>query len=158
MITQVEIARMLKVDVSTVNKILNRRPGTKFRPETVEKVFKLAKKNGYDFGKLKFVHRRKFERHDVNLEAKLTVLLSDGTPFDAGKATIENLSAGGARITDLQLKKAVLPVKPFRLVFEVKNVRLEARPTRLNSNGKLSLGVAFETPDPTLPRKIVKLV
>lgn len=156
MITQVEIARMLKLDVSTVNKILNRRPGTKFRPETVEKVLKVAKKNGYDFSRLKFVHRRKFDRHDVNLEAKLTVLLPDGTTFDAGRATVENISAGGARITDLQLRKAVLPTRPFRLVLEIKNSRIEARPTRLQSNGKLSLGVAFERPEPALLRKVLK--
>ena len=38
--TQVEIARRVGLDVSSVNKILNRRPGPVFKKSTVDKVFK----------------------------------------------------------------------------------------------------------------------
>ena len=39
MVTQSEIARQLGLDVSSVNKILNRRNGPVFRNETVKRVF-----------------------------------------------------------------------------------------------------------------------
>ena len=53
MITQVELARTLGLDVSTVNKILNRRPGMRFRKETVRQVFQTAKSMGFDFNRIK---------------------------------------------------------------------------------------------------------
>lgn len=47
MATQVDIARELGLDVSTCNKILNRVSGSKFRSETIKRVFLTAKKLGY---------------------------------------------------------------------------------------------------------------
>ena len=49
--TQVDIARAIGIDVSSVNKILNRRKGPKFKAETVSRVFLVAKQMGYDFKK-----------------------------------------------------------------------------------------------------------
>lgn len=49
MVTQWEVARACGLDVSSVNKILNRRVGPKFRKETVRLVFKVAKQLGYRF-------------------------------------------------------------------------------------------------------------
>lgn len=51
MCTQLEIAQELGLDVSSVNKILSRVKGPVFRPETIKKVFQLAKKRHYDFNK-----------------------------------------------------------------------------------------------------------
>ena len=62
MITQVEIAHRVGLDVSSVNKILNKRQGPVFRKETVKKVFKIALQLGYDFGRLKYQHRRRHTR------------------------------------------------------------------------------------------------
>ena len=47
MVTQVEIARIAGLDVSSVNKILNRVNGPVFKKETVARVFRIAKKLGY---------------------------------------------------------------------------------------------------------------
>lgn len=47
MVTQVEIARIVGLDVSSVNKIMNRVYGPSFRKETIALVFKTAKKLGY---------------------------------------------------------------------------------------------------------------
>lgn len=47
-VTQLDIAKEVGVDVSTVNKILNRKPGSLFRKETIADVFKVAKDLGYD--------------------------------------------------------------------------------------------------------------
>lgn len=49
--TQVEIARRCNLDVSSVNKILNRVDGPVFRKETVQKVFRIAREVGYDFNR-----------------------------------------------------------------------------------------------------------
>jgi transcriptional regulator with XRE-family HTH domain len=50
-ITQKDIARIVGLDVSSVNKILNRRQGPKFKKETISQVFKVAKRFKYDFGR-----------------------------------------------------------------------------------------------------------
>jgi DNA-binding LacI/PurR family transcriptional regulator len=50
--TQSDIARLIGVDVSTVNKILNRKhdrkSGPKFRKSTIHSVYKAARTLGYD--------------------------------------------------------------------------------------------------------------
>lgn len=51
MVTQVQIARVVGLDVSSVNKILNKVPGPVFAKETKQRVFKVAKRMGYDFGR-----------------------------------------------------------------------------------------------------------
>lgn len=48
MVTQVAIARKIGLDVSSVNKILNRAVGPVFRKETIKLVFKTAKDMGYN--------------------------------------------------------------------------------------------------------------
>jgi DNA-binding LacI/PurR family transcriptional regulator len=51
MSTQSEIAERVGVDISTVNKILNRVEGPVFRQETIKQVFSMAKKLKYDFSR-----------------------------------------------------------------------------------------------------------
>ena len=51
--TQVEIARRVGLDVSSVNKILNRRRGSAFKEATVKKVFRAATQLGYSLERLK---------------------------------------------------------------------------------------------------------
>jgi transcriptional regulator with XRE-family HTH domain len=158
MITQVEIARMLKLDVSTVNKILNRKPGTKFRPETVDKVHSIARKFGFDFGRLKFNHRRQSDRRESNLPVRLTLKLHDGTLFDEGGSRLRDLSVSGARLTEIDLPKGVLPAKPFQMMIEMENFNVEAVPVRLISNGKLDIAVAFRNVDENTKKKLKKLL
>lgn len=49
--TQLEIARRVGLDVSSVNKILGQKRGPKFHEDTITKVFETAKAVGYDFSK-----------------------------------------------------------------------------------------------------------
>ena len=65
MVTQSEIARQLGLDVSSVNKILNRRSGPVFRTETVERVFEVAQRMGYNLDKLKHHHKREHPRRPI---------------------------------------------------------------------------------------------
>src|SRR3982751_185453 len=82
MVPQVEIAHRVGLDVSSVNKILNRRSGPVFRKETIRKVFKIAKDMGYDFGRLKYAHRRRFARKELSLGVELYVYHKDGSLYD----------------------------------------------------------------------------
>jgi transcriptional regulator with XRE-family HTH domain len=50
-VTQVEIARQVGIDVSSVNKILNRVPGAVFRKETLRHVQEVARLLGYSLGR-----------------------------------------------------------------------------------------------------------
>ena len=91
MVTQVEIARRIGLDVSSVNKILNKRQGPVFRKETVKKVFKLARQLGYDFGRLKYQHRRRHTRKPVSM---WPLSLRSSTGFCMGRSDTENGSTG----------------------------------------------------------------
>src|SRR5438477_7086410 len=86
MITQVEIARRVGLDVSSVNKILNRRQGPVFRKDTIKRVFRVARDLGYDFGRLKYQHRRRHPRKEMSVGAELCIYHKDGTVYDQGVA------------------------------------------------------------------------
>lgn len=49
MVTQIEVARKVGMDVSSVNKILNRVPGPVFSKDTIKLVETTARKMGYQF-------------------------------------------------------------------------------------------------------------
>jgi hypothetical protein len=114
-VTQQEIAERVKLDVSSVNKILNRRPGFIFKKETIKQVFKIARELGYDFGRLRFFHRRRHERQATDLPADVSIITGDGTLVEEGKGLLKDLSTGGARLADLSLPSGKLPFVPFEL-------------------------------------------
>ena len=87
-VTQLEIARRVGLDVSSVNKILNRRPGPVFKKETIKQVFKVARELGYDFGRLKYHHKRGSNRRPMAIPLELSIYNSDGTLFDKGAANL----------------------------------------------------------------------
>ena len=70
--TQVEIARRVGLDVSSVNKILNRRRGPVFKKATVDKVFRMAKQLGYSLDRLKRSHGRSHERREAGFIPKIS--------------------------------------------------------------------------------------
>jgi DNA-binding LacI/PurR family transcriptional regulator len=74
MVTQVEIARRIGLDVSSVNKILNKTPGPVFSKETIAKVFSVARRMGYDF---KRETRPSLKRRVESLEEVLRDLIND---------------------------------------------------------------------------------
>jgi len=46
-VRQADIAKAVGIDVSSVNKILNRRPGVVFKEETIKRVFEAAERMGW---------------------------------------------------------------------------------------------------------------
>jgi len=163
MVTQVEIARRVGLDVSSVNKILNRRQGPVFRKDTVKAVFKVAREMGYDFNRLKFTHRRRSPRLEVSIGAEFYVYNRDGSLYDQGVATIRDLSLNGARVTDVALPLGNLPTEPFTVGLRpmqkpLEDVELGGRIVRLNQNGALSFGIEFGKVDPNAQKKLRRVV
>ncbi len=159
MVTQVEIARRVGLDVSSVNKILNRRPGPVFHKETIKKVFRTAKDLGYDFGKLKHTHRRRHERRPVVIGAEVLLHTRDGGLFDQGVATIRDLSQGGARITDLATPLGTIPADAFQVTLRpmqqpLTEVELPGRIVRIFSESGVSYGIEFSRLDPAVARRL----
>jgi len=149
MATQVEIARKLGLDVSSVNKILNRCKGPVFRRETVERVFRAARDLGYDFGRLKFRHRRRHPRRPFPVDAEIAVFGSEGKVYDRGRARIEDISAGGARVSRVSLPQGCLPLEDFRVSLRplkrsLKSLELPGRIVRLTVGEGVGFGVSFE--------------
>ncbi len=162
MVTQVEIAHRVGLDVSSVNKILNRRSGPVFRKETIKKVFKIAKDMGYDFGRLKYAHRRRFPRKDISLGAEIYVYHKDGSLYDQGVATIRDISLGGARISDLTLPTGALPVTPFTVGLRpmerpVDDIELQGQIVRLHINGASIFGVQFGKLEGSIEKKLRRI-
>jgi transcriptional regulator with XRE-family HTH domain len=151
MVTQAEIARRAGLDVSSVNKILNKRPGPVFRKETIRKVFKLAKDLGYDLGKLKFQHQRGHPRKSADLPLELSIYLADGTLFDRGQAVMRDVSLSGALLSGMVLThKHGIPLEPHTIGIRLqdgplKGLEIRSRPVRfLQRDGAIHLAVEFQ--------------
>jgi len=161
--TQVEIARRVGLDVSTVNKILNRRQGPVFKRATVDKVFRVAKQLGYSFERLKRAHGRAHERRKAGFPAKLVLHGADGSAFDRGTCLVSDIALCGASLVDVELPKGKLPVAPFTIRLELGGSKGEAievrgRVVRLNHDGQsLRLGIAFQDVTPDLQAQIASL-
>lgn len=110
MVTQSQIAKHIGVDVSTVNKILNRRQGPVFSKETIRKVFKAARQLGFPMDKLKHNHRRLSDRKAVDLPARVDVYRPDGTVLETGDGILQDVSAGGCRLEKVRIPSGVLPI------------------------------------------------
>ena len=162
--TQVEIARRVGLDVSSVNKILNRRAGPVFKKSTVEKVFKVAKQLGFSLERIKRTHRRAHERRQVGFSADIALYdAKDGPPIDQGTCQVSDIALCGASLVDVSLPKGTLPVKPFTIRLRMKGkkeeiVEVRGRVVRLHHLGKsLRLGVAFQNVGPALEAQIASL-
>ncbi len=148
MVTQSEIAREIGLDVSSVNKILNRRSGPVFRNDTVKKVFQVAQELGYDLSRLKHHHRRNHPRRPIKVDAELSIYKKDGHLFDRGTAKITNLSLSGAMVSEVLLPQNALPVDPFVVRLNPRSrplneVELKGEIVRMDTNGRTRYGIRF---------------
>jgi hypothetical protein len=165
MVTQSQIARQVGLDVSSVNKILNGRPGVVFRKETVRKVIKVARRLGYDFGKLKHHHRRLHPRKSADLPLELSIYLADGTLFDRGQAVMRDVSLTGALLSGVILTdKKGLPLQPHTigirlLAGDLKDLEIRSKPVRfLQRSGAIHLAVEFEKVEGVAIKQLRKIV
>lgn len=96
-----------------------------------------------------FEHIRHYARVSVHLPAKIGIYRL-GAPrlHDLGWATVKNISRGGAYLSQLNIKKGVIPAEPFRFLIEVnqrplENFRAHCKVVRLESDGSLAAGIQF---------------
>jgi len=160
-VTQKEIAFRAGVDVSTVNKILRRTPGSSFGNETIRRVFRIARELGYDVGLLRHAHRRTCSRKQVKIQADVVFYLEDGSLFDRGKAIVREISLSGALLSDVTLPRRVFPAAPFRAVLRIrigKSHEVAGRVVRLLHGAGLQLGIKFVELAPAARAALTKLL
>lgn len=148
MVTQGQIARHVGLDVSSVNKILNRRKGPVFKKETIKQVFKVAKALGYDFGRLKYVHRRRHPRKTLGIPVELSVYLEGGRLLDRGTGILKEVSLSGARLSAVVLPGKALPILPHSIGVRIldgplKDLEVLGTPVRFELLDE-SVGLAVE--------------
>lgn len=148
MATQVQIARKLGLDVSTVNKILHQVPGLKWKPETVEAVFRTARELGYNLERVKFRHYREHPRYHIDLPVALDVEIPGKGAADTAQARLRDISRGGARLADLHVDSGTIPAGPFKFVLKPRGVKLR-KPIkglliRLIHNGEVEHCLRFD--------------
>ena len=162
MITQTEIARSTGLAVTTINKVLHRKPGPNFRKETIEKVLRTARELGYDFRRLKFNHHRRYERNSVKIPTSVTLFQTGDRVCDKGRATITDISHCGARITGLLFGRGYLPFGPLVVVLQprggaLRGVLLRGRIVRVGQGPATEYGVNFEDLTPIAQERLLQV-
>lgn len=92
---------------------------------------------------------RKWSRKEVLVPSEIMLLVDGDRVFDRGVAQIKDISMKGALLSKLQLKKMVLPMKPFtiRLRFSgkrYKGICAICKPVRFAGESEFELGVEFQ--------------
>jgi len=108
-----------------------------------------------------FGHHRRWPRKTVRLPAKIWIYtLRTPSMRDPGEATVENISGGGAFLSEMQLKRGIIPCEPFRIFLRIdqppiKNWRAHCKVVRLVSNDQsLTAGVQFVR----LPKSSLRMI
>lgn len=149
--TQADIARLAGLDQATVSRVLNRTPDYRVAEETQRKVFETAQRLGYDLTRVLHARRRAHSRLPVDIPVSLAIRLKKThAVYDRGKARCQDLSPSGALLSHLDLPKRSLPLDSFTLDMEVtqgplKGIRMGGEAIRLQSNGRVSLGIAYRS-------------
>jgi len=111
-------------------------------------------------GDLNFKHQRRWPRLAMHIPLKIGIY-SVRTPYrrDSGLAMMENISVGGAFLSDMKLEGGVIPCEPFRILLEseqepLKDWKAHGKIVRLQSNGSLTAGVQFTR----VPKTSLKMI
>ena len=155
-----DVAKGLRLSYSLCCKILNNDPNFRPSPATRAKVLRKAQEMGFDYSRLRRIHRRKYKRTDVNISSELIIRkMHSNDVFDSGTAVIKDISQSGTSISELQLEGGSLPAAPFFCELKVtegllKNMTFKANPVRIRSNGQFFLGLEFYK----IPREQARLI
>ena len=79
----------------------------------------------------------------------MEIVLRNGRKVDSGRASITNLSANGALLSNFRLKESKFPAKPFRirlqmLTKEFQGITIQCLPMRLEAESSFEIGVKFQ--------------
>ncbi len=148
MTTQRDIAEKLGLDISSVNKILRKVPGSVFNRETVRKVFETAEELGYDMHRLKFGHRRRTPRKAAQIDVTLTISDNSDRGTTSGTAVLKELSLEGGILRGILLVRQTLPTLEHTIRIRPRDpalgtIELEGHAVRFVEDGEV-LGLAIE--------------
>ena len=138
--------RLARVSARTGKPLPGGPSGDQARGPANSAVFQAAERAAEFFDHLR-THYRETRRTSVEIPARIKLLLENGSVYDAGRATVKNISPSGALLTNVRLPRACFPVAPFR--FEVlmeggdyEGIGIEAVPVRFeHAHG--GVGVKF---------------
>jgi transcriptional regulator with XRE-family HTH domain len=151
-ITQEDIANACKIDQGSVSRILNKDTRDSFAPETVDKVFKIARELGYLHPALVTSNRRDSIRRKAGFEARVQIIVGTNTVYDEGGVDVEEVSGTGMLLRNFRTKKRSLPMDRFKLDVEMsskgKTLKVRCRVVRFWDNeNEFGLAVRFEGMD-----------
>jgi hypothetical protein len=89
-------------------------------------------------------HYRETRRMNVEIPCTVEVVEADGTVYDAGTATVLNVSPSGALVSDFELERKSFPSSSFKIRMVLKGepytgIGIEATPVRIAEGGGLGL-------------------
>ncbi len=96
-----------------------------------------------------FDHKRRWPRILINLPADLELYsFSNPEMHEEGNAKVDNISMGGAYLSQINLKKGSIPSESFSFMLGIdqprlKNWEAECKMVRLKINGALTAGIKF---------------
>lgn len=150
--TQRDIARKLRLDPSTVNKILRDAPGPGFNRRTVERVRAAAAAMGYDLGRLRHGHCRDEPRRAGRLDVEVVIYDRYGRTVERGSAVLVEISRTGARLDRVRLPHGFVPLDGPGIGFRSRTSatwELRGRLSRVfSSPAGQGIGVQFASPVP----------
>lgn len=163
MVTQTDVAKACRLDVSSVNRILHGRQGSRFKESTVQRVLRVARDMGYDFGRVKHSHRRRHPRVTVNIPAEVSIVTRDGAVFEKTSGTIRDLSVSGAHVCEVEVRSNHLPAEPFDCrvkptAGDARGIALTGRVVRLSFQDGVHYGMEFTELDRPASRKLKDLL
>jgi len=150
-VKQIDVARQLGIDRTSVNKILNNYPA-KFDEATRQKVFQTASRLGYLHPAVTQPKRRAVPRKKFKANASIKVRLQNGSLCSECRCEVVNISSTGMLLRLLAGKQKLfsIPLDPFYLEISLTNSKLtkipklKALPIRCtHEDNHLGFGVHF---------------
>ncbi|MBI4232192.1 LacI family DNA-binding transcriptional regulator [Candidatus Peregrinibacteria bacterium] len=121
-ITQKDIARLSGLDQGSVSRILRGDDRDSFSKDIAERVFKIAREQGYIHPSVTSLNKREMPRKKAGLMADIKVVGSNGKVFDEGTAQVQSISLSGMLLKGIKTKKMMLPINYFTMEIRPKHI------------------------------------
>ena len=142
-VTQVDIARIARVERSTVSRIINNDSRFSYSEATRQRIFKAASQIGYLHPAIS-QPRRRAPRKKLKARALIRICLPDGTLYSECRGEVVDISSTGMLLRTSS--GGQMPTASFYLEITLTNakLRLKALPIRCTPEDKhLAFGVRF---------------
>ena len=108
--------------------------------------------------------KRRWPRITINIPANVKIYqMNKPSLYKPGNSIVENISLGGAYLSQIQLAKGIIPSDTFRLLLEVnqppmENWKAESKVLRLQFDGNMRAGVQFVNISKENENKILEML